>query len=130
MPDAIAIAAAGHGPSFLGELVLQRVPQNTDSTTVNGLKRVVQRLSRLHSTKAEIAPVVSLIHAVPRSHVGLASALLEGIATGWPEERPPQLTPEHRAALVEAANSSPAELRPFFDRIAARWTLPNAFRAP
>jgi putative membrane-bound dehydrogenase-like protein len=130
MPDAISIAAAGHGPAFLGELMLQRVPANTDTITVNGLKRVVQRLARLHSAKADIGPVVSLIHAVPRAHVGLANALLEGIATGWPEERQPQLTPEHRAALVEAANSSSGDLRPLFDRVAARWTLPNAFRAP
>jgi len=128
MPDAIAIAAASHGPALLGELLLQRVPPNTDSITVNGLKRVVQRLARLHSTKAEIGPVVSLINAIPRAHVGLATALLEGIATGWPEERAPQLTPEQRAAIVEAARNSPAELGPSFDKVAARWTLPNVFR--
>ena len=130
MPDAIAIAAAKHGPAFLGELLLQRVPNNTDTITVNGLKRVVQRLARLHSTKAEIAPVVSLINAIPRTHVGLATALLEGIATGWPEERAPQLTPEQRVTLVEAARTSAAELGPSFDRVAARWTIPNVFRVP
>ena len=130
MPDAIAIAAAGHGPDLLGELLLQRIPANADSLTVNGLKRVVQRLARLHSSKADIGPVVSLIHAVPRAHIGLATALLEGVATGWPEERQPQLTPEHRAALAEAASSSPGELRPLFDRVAARWTIPDAFRTP
>jgi len=130
MPDAIAIAAAGHGPAFLGELLLQRVPPNTDSITVSGLRRVVQRLARLHSAKAEIGPVVSLINAIPRAHAGLAAGLLEGVATGWPEERPPQLTPEQRAALVEAARTSPAELGPSFDRVAARWTLPNVFRVP
>jgi hypothetical protein len=130
MPDAIAIAAAKHGPAFLGELLLQRVPNNTDSITVNGLKRVVQRLARLHATKAEITPMVSLINAIPRAHVGLATALLEGIATGWPEERAPQLTPEQRVTLVEAARTSPAELGLFFDRVAARWTIPNVFRVP
>jgi putative membrane-bound dehydrogenase-like protein len=130
MPDAIAIAAAGHGPAFLGELMLQRVPQNADSITVNGLRRVVQRLARLHSTKAEIGPVVSLINTIPRAHAGLATALLEGIATGWPEERRPELTPEQRVTLVEAARSSAAELGPAFDRVAARWTIPNVFRVP
>ena len=130
MPDAIAIAAAAHGPAFLGELMLQRVPANADSITVNGLRRVVQRLARLHATKAEIAPIVSLINAIPRAHVGLGTALLEGIATGWPEERAPQLTPEQRVTIVEAARSSPTELGPSFDRVAARWTLPNVFRVP
>ena len=130
MPDAIAIAAAGHGPAFLGELMLQRVPQNADSITVNGLKRVVQRLARLHSTRAEIGPVVSLINTIPRAHAGLATALLEGIATGWPEERRPELTPEQRVTLVEAARSASAELSPAFDRVAARWTIPNVFRVP
>jgi putative membrane-bound dehydrogenase-like protein len=130
MPDAIAIAAAGHGPAFLGELLVQRVPPNADSITVNGLKRVVQRLARLHSTKAEIGPVVSLINAVPRAHPGLGTALLEGIAVGWPEERRPELSPEQRATLVEAARSSSAALGLSFDKVAARWTLPNVFRAP
>ena len=130
MPDAIAIAGAAHGPAFLGELMLQRVPPNADSITVSGLRRVVQRLARLHSSKAEIEPVVSLINAIPRAHPGLATALLEGIATGWPEERAPQLTPEQKAALYEAARNSPAELAPAFDKVAARWTMPNVFRAP
>ena len=130
MPDAIAIAAAGHGSAFLGELMLQRVAPNTDSITVNGLKRVVQRLARLHATKAEIAPVVSLINTIPRAHPGLATALLEGIATGWPEERAPQLTPEQRATLVEAARTSAAALGVSFDKVAARWTMPNVFRVP
>jgi putative membrane-bound dehydrogenase-like protein len=130
MPDAIAIAAAGHGPALTVTLLQQRVPNNTDSVTVAGLRRVIQRLSRLQAARAEIGPMVTLIHAIPRSHVGLASALLDGIATGWPEERAPQLTPEHRAALAEAARNSPAELGPLFDRVAARWTIPNAFRGP
>jgi hypothetical protein len=130
MPDAIAIAGAAHGPAFLGELMLQRVPAHADSITVNGLRRVVTRLARLHSTKAEIAPVVSLVNSIPRAHPGLATALLEGIATGWPEERAPQLTPEQKAALYEAARNAPSELTPAFDRVAARWTMPNVFRAP
>jgi hypothetical protein len=130
MPDAIAIAGAAYGPAFLGEMMTMRVAPGTDSITVNGLKRVVQRLARLHSAKAEIAPVVSLVNAIPRAHPGLATALLEGIATGWPEERAPQLTPEQRAALYEAARNSPPELSPSFDKVAARWTIPNVFRAP
>src|SRR5687768_8988863 len=130
MPDAIAIAAAAHGPAFLGELMLQRVPQNADSITVSGLRRAVQRLARLHSTRAEIGPVVSLINTIPRAHPGLATALLEGIATGWPEERAPQLTPEQKATVYEAARTSSVELTPAFDRVAARWTLPNVFKVP
>jgi putative membrane-bound dehydrogenase-like protein len=130
MPDAIAIAAAKHGPAFLDELMLQRVPQNTDSVTVNGLRRVVQRLARLHASKAEVGPVVSLINTIPRAHPGLATALLDGIAAGWPEERAPQLTPEQRATVYEAARTSSTELTPAFDRVAARSTLPNVFKVP
>jgi hypothetical protein len=130
MPDAIAIAAAKHGSAFLGELMLQRVPQNADSVTVAGLRRVVQRLARLHATKAEIGPVVSLINTIPRSHPGLATALLDGIATGWPEETRPQLTPEQKATVYEAARTSSTDLTPAFDRVAARWTLPNVFKVP
>jgi hypothetical protein len=115
MPDAIAIAAAKHGPAFLAELMLQRVPQNADSITLNGLRRVVQRLARLHATKAEVASVVSLVNTIPRAHPALATALLDGIAAGWPEERAPQLTPEQRRTVYEAARTlhrTHAGLRP------------------
>jgi hypothetical protein len=97
MPDAIAIAAATHGPAFLAELMLQRVPPNADSITQNGLRRVVQRLARLHATKAEVAPIVSLINT-GLARPALASALLDGIAAearkSWP-----QLTPEQRRTV-------------------------------
>lgn len=130
MPDAIAIAAAKHGPAFLGELMRQRVPATADSVTVAGLRRVVQRLARLHSAGAAIAPVVSMINTIPRAHAGLSAALLEGIAAGWPEERAPQFTPEQRATLYEVGRSAPPELGPLFDRVIARWTGPNVFRVP
>jgi hypothetical protein len=130
MPDAIAIAAARHGPAFLAELMVLRVPGNADSITVSGLRRAVQRLARLHASKAEIGPVVSLINTLPRTHPGLGTALLDGIATGWPEERAPQLTPEQKATVYEAARGSAQELTPAFDRVAARWTMPNVFKVP
>ena len=58
------------------------------------------------------------------------SALYTAIAAGWPEETRPQLTAEQKATVYEAARTSSVDLTPAFDRVAARWTLPNVFKVP
>ena len=75
-------------------------------------------------------PATARIETVPRANVGLATALLDGIAEGWPEERPPQLTPEQRTALAGAARNASGELSAAFARVAARWQMPGVFNLP
>jgi hypothetical protein len=94
------------------------------------MRRAVQRMARHHAVQADAGTLVALVDVVPRANVALAAALLDGIAQGWPEERPPQLTPEQRSALASAARQSSTELTAAFGRLAARWNLPEIFRTP
>jgi putative membrane-bound dehydrogenase-like protein len=129
IPDAVAMAGVKQGPEFLRELIVRRIPPN-DSLAAAGMRRAVQKMARYHGAQVNAGTVVSLIEVIPRANVGLAIAMLDGIAQGWPEERPPQLTPEQRTALAAAARQSSSELSAAFGRVSARWNLPEVFRTP
>jgi hypothetical protein len=130
LPDAVAMAGVRQGPGFLRDLVVRRIPPVNDTVAVAGMRRAVTRMARHHAGQAQPGTVVSFIEAVPRANVQLATALLDGIAQGWPEERPPELTPEQSAALVAARRGSPGELAAAFGRVAARWGMPTVFGTP
>lgn len=129
IPDAVAMAGVRQGPGFLREVLARRMPTG-DSLAIAGMRRAVQRMARHHAAAVDPATVVSLIAAVPQAALPLATALLDGIAQAWPEERPPQLSPAQRTALVTAARGAGGELAAAFDRVAARWTLPDVFKTP
>jgi hypothetical protein len=129
IPDAVAMAGATQGPQFLGDLVTRR-PPNADSASTAGFRRAVHKMARHHATAADAATVVALIATVPQASAPLAAAMLDGIAEGWPEERPPQLSDEQRAALRAAARGASTELAEAFARVATRWTLTDVFKSP
>ncbi|HEX7121560.1 MAG TPA: PVC-type heme-binding CxxCH protein [Gemmatimonadaceae bacterium] len=130
IPDAVAMAGVKQGPSFLAELVTQRIPPVDDQRAAAGMERAVTKMARSFARAADATVVVTLIGAVPRANVGLAKGLLDGIAQGWPEERPPRLTDAQRTSLAAAAQGATGELAEAFARIAARWNMPDVFGRP
>lgn len=129
IPDAVAMAGAKQGPQFVTDLVKHRLPTG-DSLAILGIGRSVHKLARHHAASANAALVVSLIEAVPQANPSAAAALLDGIAQGWPEERPPQLSDAQRASLAAVARGASEPLAAAFGRVAARWTLPDVFKSP
>jgi hypothetical protein len=129
IPDAVAMAGASHGPAFLRDLIGRRVPN--DSLAAAGMRRAVHKLGRIHAAQKDLAVVVELISAVPSATTPLATAMLNGIAEGWPQDTAaaaPSFTPQQKAALVAAANGASPELAESFAKLAARWNAPNAFK--
>ncbi|MEP7346752.1 MAG: PVC-type heme-binding CxxCH protein, partial [Gemmatimonadaceae bacterium] len=128
IPDAIPMAAAKHSASLLRDLLRRPLPAN-DSIAALGIQRATRKLARFHAAKADPQTVVELISGVPQATPALAVALLDGIAEGWPQETMPELSAEQRATLVAAARNASPELADAFSRVAARWNLPNIFKA-
>jgi hypothetical protein len=126
IPDAAAMAGAKQPPDFLRALVMRQMPD--DSLALAGVRRTILKIARTHATQANVTTVVSLIETVPLSDTAAAIAMLDGIAEGWPEEQPPGLSAEQRAALVAAADGATGEVAAAFERVAARWALPDVFR--
>jgi hypothetical protein len=71
-----------------------------------------------------------MINAVPPVNPAIGVGVLDGIATGWPQETPPQLTPEQRTALAAAARGSSPDLAAAYERIATRWGMAKVFKTP
>jgi hypothetical protein len=144
IPDAVVIAAAPHGIPFLLELVkLNPAPipstgrgggggrggQQQDTLTQTGVPRAVRLLSRHFATKADVPTVLSMISGVKTAgNTAMAVAVLEGIATGWPEGQVPTFSAEQTAELKAAARGAQSDMATSFTRIAARWGLPDIFR--
>ena len=150
IPDAVVIAAAPQGLPFLLDLVkVSPAPLNTgrggggggqaaqgrgrggqgDTLTQAGVPRTLRLLSRHYATKAEIPAVMAMINAVKTAgNTAMAVAVLEGIATGWPEGQVPQFTDAQKAELVAAARGAQSDVAAAFTRVAARWGLPEVFK--
>jgi hypothetical protein len=126
-PDAVSMAGARQGPEFLRELIRRPVPAN-DSLAVAGMQKAVHKIARYYGAQKDVVTVVGLIAATPGSTTVLGAGLLNGIADGWPEESPPALSAEQRAALSAAARNAPAELAAGFEKIAVRWGIAGIFK--
>jgi putative membrane-bound dehydrogenase-like protein len=141
LPDAAAIAGVQQGPGFMPEFLQRRTPG--DSAALAGLRSAAVLMTRHYATSAQAGPVVDILVALPQANPVIAEGVLEAIAPapsgqrgggggrgrgmfGWPEDQPPTLTAEQRAALVAAARQAPA-LADGYARVAQRWGMPQLF---
>jgi putative membrane-bound dehydrogenase-like protein len=129
MPDAVAIAGAKQGPDLAVE-VLTRDVGTANAEALAGLGRAVTILTRHHAAAADATLATRLIEAASAADGVRAKAVLTGLAEGWPDERPPALTPAQRATLTAAAARMPADARPLLVKISERWGLPDVFPTP
>ncbi len=127
IPDAAAMAGAKQGPAFLRDLLGRRLPPATDSATMAGVRRTVQKLARHHAIPMDAATVVSFIELVPNVPAPVAIGVLAGITQGWAEENTPAFTPAQRTALAAAARNADGDVKTAFEQLAARWALPTVF---
>jgi putative membrane-bound dehydrogenase-like protein len=102
IPDAVAIVGAHQQSSFLGDLLQRRAP--ADSVALTGVARAVQLLAYSRAVALD-ANLVALAATAQQLSPGVARSLLFGTFSGWPDERPPQVTAEQRAALVATARA-------------------------
>ena len=128
IPDAIAIAGARQGFAFLTDLVRRQMPLR-DSLAMTGIRRTIWKLSRIEAAKGNTDNIVALIGMVPDVSA-VSVAILNGVEQGWPVDRPPQFTPDQRLTLSKAARGASGDLEAAFGRVAARWQMPDAFKAP
>ena len=128
LPDAAAMAGAPQGPEFLADLVRRELPG--DSAAVAGIQRAVGMMASFHAARGESGDMVTLITATPGAAAPIASALIEGIATGWPVEQPVSFAAEQRAALRTVGQQATPALASELESLAGAWGVPDLFRAP
>ncbi len=129
IPDAVAIAGAKHGASFLTDVITRKAPNDRPEVAA-GLAAAARILTRHHAAAADAALATSLIDTAAGADGPRATAVVTGLAEGWPDERPPALTPQQRATLTAAAARMPADARPLLVKVAERWGMPDVFTTP
>jgi hypothetical protein len=154
MPDAVAIAAAREGPTFLVELVKLRPPPVAgggrgaggggaggggggggrggalpDSLNAGGMGRTTRLLAHHFASLAQPATMVTLVSAIQNvGATSMAIALLDGISAGWPQGTVPEFSADQRAALAAVARGASPDVTNALGRVAARWGLPDVFK--
>jgi uncharacterized protein len=119
-------------------------PFQRDTSYAGGLARTVRLMTHHFSAKQDVDAVIAILRALPTANLTLANAAVVGIAGepepeeqdrrrrrpqgGWPQEAPPTLTPEQRAALAEVGRAASPELREGLARVGARWGMPDLFQ--
>jgi hypothetical protein len=129
MPDAVAIAGAKHGRALLQEVLTRKAP-NERAEVATGIAAAARILTRHHAASADVALATALIETAAGADSARATAVLTGLAEGWPDERPPVLTSQQRATLTTAAARMPADARPLLVKVSERWGLPDVFTTP
>jgi hypothetical protein len=146
IPDAVAIAGVTQGPQFAADLLRRGLPRNADTVTIAGIRNAVRLMADHYVASANADAVVALLTSLPEANPAIGDALLDAIApppppddappqvrarasrAGWPQDQPPTLSAEQRAALVTAARAATPELAEDFQRVAERWGMPDLFR--
>jgi hypothetical protein len=130
IPDAIAMATVQQGGAVLLFDIFERRMPTSDSLAMLGIARAVNKIARIYAAREDASAMVTVVEAVPRAAPNVAVAALDGIAQGWPEEKPPQFTVAQRNQLLAAthAASTGGPVTDALGRVAARWKLPDIFR--
>ena len=147
IPDAVAISGVKQGPQFAVDVLKRRLPQNADSLTQAGIRTTIRLITQHYAATTNADAVVRMLAALPESNAAFANTVLLTLAPtpppdgarpqqqggggggpGWPQDQPPTLTPEQRTTLIAAAKAAPAELQEGYNRLAARWGMPDLFK--
>jgi putative membrane-bound dehydrogenase-like protein len=114
LPDAVTMALAAHDDAFMGSVAQVRNPSP-------GTVQVVRRVSEHYARGGPAASISKVLIALPGAEVPIGSAVVAGLAAGWPKDLKATLGPQAEAALGALLKKLPADSRAPLVSLAARW---------
>ncbi|MFN0067527.1 MAG: PVC-type heme-binding CxxCH protein, partial [Limisphaerales bacterium] len=118
--EAATAAAARHLDGFGRALLTDAAPLPEDAL------EAVRIVSRHYAARGDEG-VTGVIAALPMTAGTTAAAVLEGLAAGWPDERPLALDDDLRRGLREALTALPAAARAGLLVLVQKWRALDAF---
>ena len=118
--EAAAAAGARHISGFGRALLTRQEPLPKEA---NEAVRIVAR----HYASDAPDNVLEVVAALSQATPSTSETVLDGIATGWPEDRRPSLSGEQLAGLHDAVESLPPAARARFLVLAQKWGRLDAF---
>ena len=114
--DAVTAAAAGQG-----ELFLAGVAQSTDKALSNPPATERVTIVAEHVARGDLTDPRPLVAALENAQPDVATAVLTGLARGWPRDRKADVTPALEQTLVKLFDKLPPTAKSQVANLATRW---------
>jgi mono/diheme cytochrome c family protein len=89
--------------------------------------RVVRIVTTHYAQRGPTDSIVGTLSALKGASPSLAVAILDGLMTGWPEDKPPTLDQSQKQTLVSLMEALPESARDRLLALAQRWGQPDLF---
>jgi putative membrane-bound dehydrogenase-like protein len=117
--DAIVMAAAAHDREFLA--VISKHSPSGSRAARDVAADIIRRVSEHYARGGPEATVASLLPALAAAEAGVSSAVISGLATGWPKGMRVRLTDDADKALSALLPKLAAASRTSLVNLAGRW---------
>jgi putative membrane-bound dehydrogenase-like protein len=119
LSDAATSAAAAHADAFL-----RAAAARSWQETPGGVIALVERVADHHARGVPATTVRTLLEALAEANGQVATAILSGLARGWPKHRPPAADERTEKALVRLLPKLSPAGRVRLVTLATRWGSP------
>ncbi len=112
------------GTAWFDDVELTPAPGSELSGEVG---RVVRLVTTHYAQRGPTDTIVDTLAALKGASPSLAVAILDGLMTGWPEDKPPVLNASQKQTLESLMQSLPESARDRLLALAQRWGQPELF---
>ena len=116
---------ASRGTAWYDDIEL--VAAGPDLALPGALGLALRTVTGHYAQRAPVESVIPTLMTLGSAAPGIAIPFLEGLASGWPNQRPPSITAVEAAALVERLHGLPPEARSPFITLAEKWGKTDLF---
>ena len=114
------------GTAYYDDLELTPAPGSELGGEVG---RIVRLVTSHYAGRAPEDSIVATLTALKSAPASLGIAILDGLASGWPEGKGPRLNEADRAMLMDLMTSLPESVRDRLLSLAFRWGQPELFKS-
>jgi hypothetical protein len=123
IPDAATAAAARNDAGFLKAVLAGSTRSELDGE----VSRVVRLVTTHYAQRGPVDSIVPTLAALKGASPGAATAILDGLVSGWPSDKSPALAAGDKRALAGVMESLPESARDRLLLLSQRWGQPDLF---
>ena len=126
IPDAATSAAARHDSAFLKAVLAGGRAEASPSPSRGALGQVLQRVTAHYAGRGPVESVVATLAAL-NGQAAAAMPILDGLVSGWPRGKAPDISEAEKETLSRLMQSLPEATRSRLLRLAKKWGREDLF---
>jgi putative heme-binding domain-containing protein len=119
IPDAVTAAGARHDAGFVQAVLTSNPSSEAD--------RVVRLVTAHYAQRGPADTIISTLSALKGASAEVATTVLEGLISGWPQDKPLALSAADKQTLTALMEALPEIARDRLLALAQRWGHPELF---